>query len=175
MRGLRARRTGWLLPLSTFRPIRPASLPWRLLISVCYVSVAVVTVGRGILGGFFPELYPNFQSGHPVNVVAQLTANVALVLTAVGVLVAWREEAEAKEREERAREAAARAKAEEEERLRAEAAAEAVAKAAARKADVLGTSRRQPPAPEKPAEPAPTAARPDRNADRNAPAAAPAA
>ncbi len=85
-----------------------------------------------------------------------------------------REEAEAKEREERAREAAARAKAEEEERLRAEAAAEAVAKAAARKADVLGTSRRQPPAPEKPAEPAPAAARPDRNADRNAPAAAPA-
>ena len=85
-----------------------------------------------------------------------------------------REEAEAKDREERAREAAARAKAEEEERLRAEAAAEAVAKAAARKADVLGTSRRQPPAPEKPAEAAPAAARPDRNADRNAPAAAPA-
>jgi len=84
-----------------------------------------------------------------------------------------REEAEAKEREERARVEAARAKAEEEERLRVEAAAEAAAKAAARKADVLGTTRRQPAAPEKPAEPA---ARPDRNADRNAPtAAAPAA
>jgi len=80
-----------------------------------------------------------------------------------------REEAETKEREERARVEAARAKAEEEERLRVEAAAEAAAKAAARKADVLGTTRRQPAAPEKPAEPA---ARPDRNADRNAPTAA---
>ena len=81
-----------------------------------------------------------------------------------------REEAEAKEREERERLAAAKAKADEEERLRAEAAAEAVARAAARKADVLGTTRRQPPAPEKPADAAP-AARGDR-ADRNAPAAA---
>ncbi|OYU38095.1 MAG: translation initiation factor IF-2 [Pseudorhodobacter sp. PARRP1] len=83
-----------------------------------------------------------------------------------------REEAETKEREERERVAAAKAKADEEERLRAEAAAEAVAKAAARKADVLGTSRRQPVA-EKPAEAAP-AARGER-ADRNAPAAPPTA
>jgi translation initiation factor IF-2 len=80
-----------------------------------------------------------------------------------------REDAETKEREERERAEAARAKAEEEERLRVQAAAEATARAAERKADVLGTSRRQP---EKPAEPA---ARPaaDRNG-RNAPAAAPA-
>ena len=81
-----------------------------------------------------------------------------------------REEADAKEVEERARVAAARAKAEEEERARVEAVAEAAAKAVARKADVLGTSRRQPAVAEKPAEPA---ARSDRN-DRNAaPAAAP--
>ena len=81
-----------------------------------------------------------------------------------------REEADAKEVEERARVAAARAKAEEEERVRVEAVAEAAAKAVARKADVLGTSRRQPAVAEKPAEPA---ARSDRN-DRNAaPAAAP--
>jgi translation initiation factor IF-2 len=83
-----------------------------------------------------------------------------------------REEAETKEREERERAEAARAKAEEEERLRQEAAAEAVAKAAQRKADVLGTSRRQPAAPapaEKPAD-----ARSDRNS-RNAAPAAPAA
>ncbi|MBL4929695.1 translation initiation factor IF-2 [Fuscibacter oryzae] len=59
-----------------------------------------------------------------------------------------REEFEAKEREERAREAALRAKAEEEERARQEAAAEAVAKAAQRKADILGTQRRQPAKPE---------------------------
>jgi translation initiation factor IF-2 len=83
-----------------------------------------------------------------------------------------REEAETKDREERERIAAAKAKLDEEERLRAEAAAEAVSKAAARKADVLGTSRRQPPAPEKPAEVAAPASRNnDRNNDRNAPAA----
>nr|WP_225028728.1 translation initiation factor IF-2 [Xinfangfangia pollutisoli] len=59
-----------------------------------------------------------------------------------------REEIEAKEREERQREAALRAKAEEEERVKREAEAEAVARAAARKAEVLGTQRRQPPAPQ---------------------------
>ncbi len=58
-----------------------------------------------------------------------------------------REEAEAKEREDRQREAALRARAEEEERLKREAEAEAVAKAAQRKADILGTQRRQPAAP----------------------------
>ena len=79
-----------------------------------------------------------------------------------------REEADAKEREEYARAEAARIKAEEDERARQEAAAEAVSKAALRKADVLGTSRRQPAAPasaEKPAE-----ARTDRPARNNAPA-----
>lgn len=76
------------------------SLPWRALLSLCYCAVAVASLSRGILGAFYPELYPNFQSPHPVNVVAQLTANVALVLTAVAVLVAWREEADAKLREQ---------------------------------------------------------------------------
>jgi translation initiation factor IF-2 len=74
-----------------------------------------------------------------------------------------REESETKEREERERAAAARAKAEEEARAKAAAAAEAEARAIARKADVLGTTRRQP---EKPAAPA------ERRS--NAPAAAPA-
>ena len=82
------------------RSKRGATLPWRVLITLCYSAVALVTVGRGILGGFYPELYPNFQASHPVNVVAQLTANVALVLTAVAVLVAWREEADARLREQ---------------------------------------------------------------------------
>lgn len=77
-----------------------------------------------------------------------------------------REEAEAKDREERERAAALRAKAAEEARAKAEAEAEATARAAARKADVLGTTRRQPPAPEKPAE---------RTNTRNAAPAAPAA
>ncbi len=82
-----------------------------------------------------------------------------------------REEIEAKEREERAREAALRAKAEEEERVRQEAIAEAAAKAAQRKADVLGTQRRQPAAPA--ADAAPTADKPaERGASRPRPGAA---
>ena len=74
-----------------------------------------------------------------------------------------REEFEAKEREERAREAALRAKAEEEERARQEAAAEAAAKAAQRKADILGTQRRQPAKPE----PEPAAAAAPATKDRS--------
>jgi translation initiation factor IF-2 len=71
-----------------------------------------------------------------------------------------RDEIEAKEREDRQREAALRAKAEEEERQKREAEAEAVARAAARKADVLGTQRRQPAAAAAPADPAPAEATP---------------
>jgi translation initiation factor IF-2 len=71
-----------------------------------------------------------------------------------------RDEIEAKEREDRQREAALRAKVEEEERQKREAEAEAVARAAARKADVLGTQRRQPAAPAAPADPAPAEATP---------------
>ncbi len=83
-----------------------------------------------------------------------------------------REEIDAKEREEQARLEAARAKAAEEERLRVEAAAEAAAKAVARKADVLGTTRRQPAsaAPE-PAAPAAAAPASPRSNTRNVPAA----
>ena len=69
-----------------------------------------------------------------------------------------REANELKEREERQREAAARAKVEEDERAKAEAAAEAANRAVTRKADVLGTQRRQPAAPA-PAAPA-TATKP---------------
>ncbi len=80
-----------------------------------------------------------------------------------------REEIDAKEREEQVRLEAARAKVAEEERLRVEAAAEAAAKAVARKADVLGTTRRQP-ASAAPEPAAPVAAAPRSNT-RNVPAA----
>ncbi|NEY90035.1 translation initiation factor IF-2 [Tabrizicola oligotrophica] len=84
-----------------------------------------------------------------------------------------REEIEAKEREDRAREAALRAKAEEEERAKQAAIAEAAARAEQRKADILGTQRRKPAAPEAPAAAAEAAA--PARAGRGAPAAAPAA
>ncbi|MDQ2065133.1 translation initiation factor IF-2 [Xinfangfangia sp. CPCC 101601] len=71
-----------------------------------------------------------------------------------------REEIEAKEREDRQREAALRARAEEEERAKREAEAEAAARAQARKADVLGTQRRQPAKPAEADGPAPAVATP---------------
>ncbi|MCB6178045.1 translation initiation factor IF-2 [Rhodobacter sp. Har01] len=86
-----------------------------------------------------------------------------------------REEIETKEREERQREAALRAKAEEEERVRREAEVEATAKAAARKADVLGTTRRQASKPEEPAAVAATPTDRSTGQARPKPGAAPAA
>ena len=67
---------------------------WRGLLALCYVAVAIATIGRGVLGAFFPELYPYFEAPHPVNVVAQIIANITLVLATVAILVAWREEAD---------------------------------------------------------------------------------
>jgi len=81
-------------------PQAKASRPWRALMALCYLVVAAFTVGRGVLGGFFPELYPNFAAPHPINVGAQLAANITLVLTTVAVLVAWRDEADARLREQ---------------------------------------------------------------------------
>lgn len=77
-----------------------ASLPWRSLLALCYLIVAGFTASRGVLGGFFPELYPNFAAPNPINIGAQLAANITLILTTVAVLVAWRDEADAKLREQ---------------------------------------------------------------------------
>ena len=81
-----------------------------------------------------------------------------------------REEIEAKEREDRQREAALRARAEEEERQKREAEEEAKNRAAARKAEILGTQRRQPAKPAEPADPAPAeAAQTDRSTGQSRP------
>ncbi|VDC23508.1 translation initiation factor IF-2 [Pseudogemmobacter humi] len=80
-----------------------------------------------------------------------------------------REEIETKEREDRQREAALRARAEEEERQKREAEEEAKNRAAARKADVLGTQRRQPAAPAPAAKPAEAEVPGDRGAGQSRP------
>lgn len=85
-----------LVARATLLPSTPVSLPWRALMTICYSIVAAFTVGRGVLGGFYPDLYPNFAAPHPINIGAQLAANITLVLTTVAVLVAWRDEADAK-------------------------------------------------------------------------------
>ena len=67
---------------------------WRVLLALCYGPMAVLTLGRGILGGWYTELYPTFAAPHPVNVAAQMAANISLVLSTVAVMVAWRREIE---------------------------------------------------------------------------------
>ena len=85
---------------AAMRPQTDSSLPWRALLTACYASVAAASLARGVMGAFYPELYPSFDAPHAINVAAQVTANVALVLSAVAVLVAWREEAEAQLRDQ---------------------------------------------------------------------------
>jgi diguanylate cyclase (GGDEF)-like protein len=75
-------------------PAPQAGRQWRLLIGLCLAAMAVATAWRGVLGAFFTESYPTFRAPHPVNVTAALIGNLSLLLTAVGTLVAWREEAE---------------------------------------------------------------------------------
>lgn len=67
---------------------------WRVLLALCYGPMAVLTLGRGVLGAWFTDLYPTFATPHPINVAAQTGANMSLVLTAVAILVAWRREVE---------------------------------------------------------------------------------
>jgi diguanylate cyclase (GGDEF)-like protein len=75
-------------------PARHTQRHWRWLIAGSHALIAGFTLARGVVGGFFPELYPNFQAAHPVNVGAQVAANLVLVLNTVAILVAWRDEAE---------------------------------------------------------------------------------
>lgn len=71
-----------------------ASRRWRLVMAGSLGALAVATVWRGVLGAFYTELYPTLRTPHPVNLAAALLSNLTVVLNAVGLLVAWREEAE---------------------------------------------------------------------------------
>ena len=75
-------------------PAPQASRRWRTLIGMCFLALGVVTVWRGVLGAFYTEAYPYFRAPHPVNVASALINSVTVVLTTLGLLVAWREESE---------------------------------------------------------------------------------
>lgn len=75
-------------------PAPQAGKRWRLIMAASLAAVAVVTTWRGVLGAFHTDLYPTLRAPHPVNLAAMLLSNVTVVLNAVGMLVAWREEAE---------------------------------------------------------------------------------
>jgi diguanylate cyclase (GGDEF)-like protein len=97
-------RVGWsngllalqlvLLCVALASPAPQASGRWRALVFGCMASLAVLTLWRGVLGAFFTEAYPFYRATHPVNVLAALLNHVALALTTLGLLAAWREEAE---------------------------------------------------------------------------------
>ncbi|MDO9285306.1 MAG: GGDEF domain-containing protein, partial [Aquabacterium sp.] len=67
---------------------------WRLIMASSLAALAVATAWRGVLAAFFTESYPSLRAPHPVNLVAAVLSNLTVVLNSVGLLVAWREEAE---------------------------------------------------------------------------------
>lgn len=75
-------------------PAPQASPRWRLIMACSLAAMATATAWRGVLGAFFTETYPALHTPHPVNLVAALLSNLTVVLNAVGLLTAWREEAE---------------------------------------------------------------------------------
>ncbi len=83
-----------LLALATLAPTTQLGGRWRWVIFACAITMSMFTLARGVMGAFFTDSYPNFAAPHPVNVLAMLAANVALVLGGLAVMAAWREEAD---------------------------------------------------------------------------------
>lgn len=92
--GVLAAQMAWVA-VEAARPGPCGSWRWRSLLVAAMGAMAVVTLWRGVLGAFFTELYPSFRTPHPVNLAGALLNNLATLFTAVGLLAAFREEAEA--------------------------------------------------------------------------------
>ncbi len=88
-----------LLARATLWPATGARGHWRWVLCGGLLIMAVLTTARGILGGFFTELYPSFLAPNPINLAALLAANVILALANMAILVAWHEEADQKLRD----------------------------------------------------------------------------
>ena len=83
-----------ILARATLLPQTKVVGRWRWALLLCTVVMALLSSGRAILGGFFPEHYPYFMAPHPFNVAYLLLTNLTLILTNVSLLVGWRDEAE---------------------------------------------------------------------------------
>lgn len=83
-----------ILARATLWPQAPVVGRWRWALLLCTVVMALLSSGRAVLGGFFPELYPYFMAPHPFNLAYLLLTNLTLILTNVSLLVGWRDEAE---------------------------------------------------------------------------------
>ncbi len=99
-----ALRVGWsnfllaaqllLLAHACFNPLTALRGNWRLVVALGMCCIAILTLGRGILGAF-TDLYPNFLAPHPWNVAAMLMTNLLPLMVNFAFLGGWHEEAEA--------------------------------------------------------------------------------
>jgi diguanylate cyclase (GGDEF)-like protein len=80
--------------ISIVLPAPHAGRRWRGVMFVALGALAIVTLWRGVLGGFFTELYPHLRAPHPANLIAALLHPVVITLLTMASLAAWREEAE---------------------------------------------------------------------------------
>lgn len=97
-------RVGWANGLLTLQVglvlvalCRDTDVPvgrWRWLLVASLVVQMAVTAARGVLGAFYSELFPNFFTPHPANVLFALASNVTAVMSMVAILLAHRDEAE---------------------------------------------------------------------------------
>ena len=97
-------RVGWanyflavqmlIVARATRFPKRLAGRRWRWLLCACLLMMAAFTVARGTLGAFYTDSYPSFGTMHPVNLGALLATNVAVAVSTLAAMVAWREEVE---------------------------------------------------------------------------------
>ena len=83
-----------ILAQATLMPTTKLIGRWRFALLTCFISMAGLTLARGVLGAFFSADYPSFAAPHPVNLAALLVTNISLIVSSVAILVAWREEAE---------------------------------------------------------------------------------
>jgi diguanylate cyclase (GGDEF)-like protein len=66
---------------------------WRGVVLISALALAVATLGRGILGAFFTELYPALRTPHPLNVAGAMLQHIAMALITLSLLAAWHDEA----------------------------------------------------------------------------------
>lgn len=98
-----ALRVGWanfllaaqllLLTLACFCPSTSLHGHWRMVVAFSMSVMAVLTLGRGILGAF-TDLYPSFLTPHPWNVAAMMMTNLVPLMVNFAILGGWHEEAE---------------------------------------------------------------------------------